>query len=456
MSEEPSAPSTVTFSELPPPVPHSLHGRSLTPRRVRSLTPLQRHVREKSGTPVSAASFRSITPFLKRVDKECTPFELGPNILLQLASYQAIFDKALVMDISGVEEPPAKYILSEQSVFDKAAIMDISNVEYVYIEEDVPEEEAVPEEDEEDEADADIDETLEGEEDGQYGDGGDGDGDATQEEQQQWEEQQQEEQQQQQQQEQQQQESEPGQPPRDSESPSAFALDLDDGMKKAKKPPPKRKKLTPKQREAEARAKAAAEEEARLAAEEEARRLAEEAELKRLEEEAAAAQAAAEAAAAALIAAEQARLLALEQAAADEAKRDPERYKRETQRREKEYQTALAESRVPHIRVHLLDTSVEEGGNVKLACSVTGTDLIVKWYRDGHPIHESDKYRMSAVGETISLQILKTKPADSGEYMCRLHNEYGDTGNSAIVKINDVVKSVPQLSSFNSVEGTFV
>lgn len=362
---------------------------------------------------------------------------------MQLASYQAIFDKALVMDISGVEEPPAKYILSEQSVFDKAAIMDISNVEYVYIEEDVPEEEHEPEEVEEQE---DIDECEEGGDDGQEGGGdgdGDGDGDEAQEEQQQWEQQQREEQQEQQQ-------TDPGQPPRESESPSSFALELEEGMPK-KKPP--KKKLTPKQREAAARAKAAAAEEARLAAEAEAQRLAEEAEQKRLEEEAAAALAAAEAAAAAIIAAEQARLLALEKAAADQAKRDPEKYKRETQRREKEYQTALAESRVPHIRVHLLDTSVEEGGNVKLACSVTGTDLIVKWYRDGHPIYNSEKYRMSAVGETISLEIVKTKPADSGEYMCRLHNEYGDTGNSAIVSIYDVVKSVPQLASFDHVEG---
>lgn len=430
-----------------PPPQHGLRGRSSTPRRVRSLTPLLRHLRDKSSTPRSvASSWRSITPFLKRDEKERTPYEIGPNIIMQLASYQAIFDKALVMDISREEEPPAKYIQSEHSVFDRACIMDISNVEYVYIEEDVIEEEVV----EEQVAEETAEDGVEGEdqEDGQDDDEG---GEYGQDEGQEQQDDQEEEQ--------------PAQTAAaadyETEARSTRAtdsppfLDLEElDKKKAKKPPPKRRKMTAAQKAAELRAKAEAEEEARLAAEEEARRIAEEAEIKRLAEEEAAAIAAAEAAAAARIAAEEARLLALELAAEEEAKRNPIKVKKEAERREKEYQDALALSRVPHIRVHLLDTVVEEGGNLKLACSVTGTDLTIKWYRDGHPIvpHEK-KYRMTAVGETISLEILRTVPADSGEYMCRLHNDYGDTGNSAIVKIYDVVKSVPQLASFDFVRG---
>lgn len=109
-----------------------LRGRSMTPVRGRSVTPFQLY-REKSATP---SAWRSITPFLSREEKERTPFEIGPNILQQLASYQAIFDKALVMDISMEEEPPAKFILSEHSVIDRAAVMDLSNVEIIYVEDD--------------------------------------------------------------------------------------------------------------------------------------------------------------------------------------------------------------------------------------------------------------------------------------------------------------------------------
>lgn len=110
-----------------------LRDRSQTPHRGRSMTPLQLF-REKSCTP--GGTWRSITPFLSREEKEKTPFEIGPNIIQQLQSYQAIIDKACVMDISMEEEPPAKFILSEHSVIDRAAVMDLSNVEIIYVEDD--------------------------------------------------------------------------------------------------------------------------------------------------------------------------------------------------------------------------------------------------------------------------------------------------------------------------------
>lgn len=106
--------------------------RSQTPVRGRELTPLMLF-REKSCTP---SVWRSITPFIQREDKEKTPFEIGTNIILQLASNKAIIDKALVCDISVGDEPPARYIISEQSVIDKAAVMDLSNVEIIYVEDD--------------------------------------------------------------------------------------------------------------------------------------------------------------------------------------------------------------------------------------------------------------------------------------------------------------------------------
>lgn len=114
-------------------LPRGLRGRSVrsaTPQRPRSPTPLMLH-QERTNSPVT---WRSITPFLDREPRERTPFELGPNILLQLASYHAIFDMAAVIDISEPTQRPA--ILSEHSVLDQAAIMDISHVEYVYIEDD--------------------------------------------------------------------------------------------------------------------------------------------------------------------------------------------------------------------------------------------------------------------------------------------------------------------------------
>lgn len=116
--------------------PSPFRGRSMTPvRGGRSMTPLAayRTIRDKSETP---SVWRSITPFISRDEKEKTPFEIGTNILQQLASYQAIFDKALVMDISLEEERPARFILSDASVIDKACILDLGNVEILYVEDD--------------------------------------------------------------------------------------------------------------------------------------------------------------------------------------------------------------------------------------------------------------------------------------------------------------------------------
>lgn len=96
------------------------------------MTPYQLF-REKSAVPME---WRSITPFISRDDKEKTPFELGSNIIQQLASYHAIIDKACVMDISLDEERPAKFLISEHSVIDRAAVMDLSNVEIIYVEDD--------------------------------------------------------------------------------------------------------------------------------------------------------------------------------------------------------------------------------------------------------------------------------------------------------------------------------
>lgn len=117
--------------------PSPFRARSMTPIRGRSMTPFQLY-REKSETPgaETLSAWRSITPFISREQKEKTPFEIGPNILMQLASYKAIIDKALVMDISLDEEPQAKTILSEHSVIDRAAVMDLSNVEIIYVEDE--------------------------------------------------------------------------------------------------------------------------------------------------------------------------------------------------------------------------------------------------------------------------------------------------------------------------------
>lgn len=484
MADVPGA-ADAPAAALPPVKKKGVRGRSATPLRGRSMTPLQRH-REKSATPsgTGVAPWRSITPFLNRDEKEKTPFELGPNLLLQLASYQAIFDKALVMDISGIEEPRAKYITSDNCVVDKATLMDISNVEYIYIEEDEPEATAatattaaapapkaftpkpwapkvpVPK--------APL-------------------------------------------------------PPKPTSSTSATSVSTttatDSGepvsgeepkkkrkLKKRKKKvegeegeeKPK-KKLTKKQRliaekkarieaekkaKLEAIAKAKAEAEARKKAEEEAERLRkeaeEEAERIRLEEEALAL---AEEEAFEEQMDEEAHSSDEEDAgtASEEDMKEPspdnfvrpsldhgkweelteeeqdeirakyeERKEKKIAYRQKylDFQRAREEARNPHVTVHLRDTAQPEGKTAKLSCGVSGPGLVIKWYRDGHLIERSPKYKILVSEGLCGLEIINPLPSDSGEYACRLHNDNGDAGTSCILTIYDVIKKAPMPPTF--------
>lgn len=145
-SEEPeAAPAQDTLQvpvqkrrKLKSPTPGSLRGRSATPIRGRSQTPFNLYMTRRSATP---STWRSITPFLKREEKEKTPFELGRDIMTQITCNKAVFDRALVMDISEPEEiqKPVRYITSDLSVIDRAAVMDVSNVEVIYVVEEYEE-----------------------------------------------------------------------------------------------------------------------------------------------------------------------------------------------------------------------------------------------------------------------------------------------------------------------------
>uniref|UniRef100_A0A1B0BT08 Ig-like domain-containing protein n=1 Tax=Glossina palpalis gambiensis TaxID=67801 RepID=A0A1B0BT08_9MUSC len=118
--------------------PTPLRGRSATPIHGRSQTPFSLYMIRRSATP---STWRSITPFLKREEKEKTPFELGRDILTQITCNKAVFDRALIMDISEPEETqkPVRYITSDMSVIDRAAVMDVSNVEVIYVVEEYEE-----------------------------------------------------------------------------------------------------------------------------------------------------------------------------------------------------------------------------------------------------------------------------------------------------------------------------
>ena len=98
--------------------------------------------RERSSRSVSISRLRVDDPLRKEMMlvREKSPFEIGENRNVQVASCKAIIDKALVMDVSGGVTNVDEYIslfFSSGCVIDEASCKDISTaVEVTIIEEE--------------------------------------------------------------------------------------------------------------------------------------------------------------------------------------------------------------------------------------------------------------------------------------------------------------------------------
>ncbi|XP_055379984.1 palladin-like [Condylostylus longicornis] len=88
---------------------------------------------------------------------------------------------------------------------------------------------------------------------------------------------------------------------------------------------------------------------------------------------------------------------------------------------------------------HLPNTTVMEGKNVRISCSVNGTDLEVKWFKDGKEIHSNDRYIMSInLYDILSLEIINCFTEDSGEYTCVITNGEKQASSSCFISVCDM------------------
>lgn len=473
-------------------------GRSMTPSRFRSMTP---------------SGHRSITPFLNREEKEKTPFEIGPNIIQQLASQKAIIDKALVMDISEKEEDIVKYITSEQSVIDRAAVMDVSNVTIIYVEDDYEYDEEYPESEES----ASQPESKEASvEPAGSQDGGDDDGEG----------------------------SEAGdkkkkgkkakkvvkkkaEKEKKEDTPPKLKLDLGGPPKvnkmklfEEKKEDPKSARPPPAKRApgkiggAFAAMEEAAKAEKPETLEERKKRMQEEKEAKEREEEEARLREEEEALMAEMENEDGEHLddeenmdgeeangegeegeeehIGEEDGVLDDELQNGERsrsssveeftrpniddaqlwkiieddkgivrakferkyFKHLTEReRDVEWQMLRERLRRPRILTHLSDRMCTEGGTIKLICTASGPELNIKWFKDGKLVERDATHRIVANEGILTLEVLKTTTRDSGEYSVYISNDNGDVSSSAIVTVYDVVKEEPMPPTFITVRG---
>ncbi|XP_053554191.1 obscurin-like protein 1 isoform X2 [Bombina bombina] len=82
-----------------------------------------------------------------------------------------------------------------------------------------------------------------------------------------------------------------------------------------------------------------------------------------------------------------------------------------------------------------LEMKCLSGEQVLLSCEVSRENAIVRWYRDGMELQESERIRLESDGKRRRLVILNAEPQDSGEFVC-------DAGDDSVF-YNVTVKEPP-------------
>ena len=104
----------------------------------------------------------------------------------------------------------------------------------------------------------------------------------------------------------------------------------------------------------------------------------------------------------------------------------------------------------PKFITQIESTTIEESESVRFECRVEPKDdpkLRIEWYRNGKLLPSGHRYRTVYDMGFVSLEILYVYAEDSGEYVCRAVNDYGED----FTKANVTCKKLPNIILQNQV-----
>lgn len=94
----------------------------------------------------------------------------------------------------------------------------------------------------------------------------------------------------------------------------------------------------------------------------------------------------------------------------------------------------------PFFDVKLMPMDMTLGDSVELNCHITGSlPIKVTWSKDHRELRAGRNYRISCVGNTPHLVILKASQSDSGVYSCHASNDTGKDACSAEVFVKGIL-----------------
>lgn len=124
---------------------------------------------------------------------------------------------------------------------------------------------------------------------------------------------------------------------------------------------------------------------------------------------------------------------------------------------EKEYDAEWQREREarkgPLILSNLTARTVVEHTPIKLACTVDGNDLQVKWLKNGAVIAKALSNKQTATDGLLVLELLNPTKEDSGLYTCAIKNKSGEVTTSANVSVYEVTSQLVIAPTFVSVRG---
>lgn len=90
----------------------------------------------------------------------------------------------------------------------------------------------------------------------------------------------------------------------------------------------------------------------------------------------------------------------------------------------------------PVFRHRIVPVEINIGNSAKFECETEDApNVSFRWFKDGNPIKEGEKYRIISRFSSSCLELLTPTKEDGGEYACRATNQHGSDQCSAFLSV---------------------
>lgn len=106
----------------------------------------------------------------------------------------------------------------------------------------------------------------------------------------------------------------------------------------------------------------------------------------------------------------------------------------------------------------MIDRTITECSNVRLSCSVVYDGFTsIEWLKDNQPLPKGNRYQTIFHNGEAILEIFAAQESDSGRYMCRATNDYGESSSQSQLRIYKHYEDAPQPTTFvQSIKGIYM